>query len=535
MQPHVVIKIDGKAHGELSKDSILEKVVVTQEINNHWWCEAEIRKSSDERFPIEECLGKPMEVEGINEAGESTTMFAGFVLRVKFKYEMYGSYRAIITGVTKSYKLDVTAGCAFFPTGSISEIATTLAGEVGIEAVTQEVEEKSEPHFYTLWHQTPFEFLKKLADDHGAFIRPDGDGIQINGRFDNPQTKLKWREDGGGLIDLEVCAELRPTSMNGAHYNHKEKKSMGYEEIKEDAQFFGTVQPMVDAVKAESDKNLPPGYVGERARVLEFSEFEDLLKKESVRSQGAATTITGTSRNCSYYAGDQVEIDGAFDAGGTYGVLKLVNTWTRQGFVNRFWCSPWKNFTNSEAPMPRKWHGVVSAHVAHNVDDVAKVGRTGIHHTWSKADQKVPMVRTAQPHAGADRGFYFEHEMGDEALVTFVDGDPERPIVVGALWNGVDKPPLDDMWGGEYEKNDCKVLITKSGNRIRINDKEGKEAIIIATPNKNRMTFMESSNENGRPSIMLHSDGDIFFSAAGRIHLKSEFYSREVGKGDVQG
>jgi uncharacterized protein involved in type VI secretion and phage assembly len=135
----------------------------------------------------------------------------------------------------------------------------------------------------------------------------------------------------------------------------------------------------------------------------------------------------------------------------------------------------------------------------------------------------------AQPHAGKDRGMYFIPEMGDEVLVSFEDGDPERPRIIGCLWNGVDKPPTDDLWGGEYEENDTKCIVTKSGNRIRIDDKEGKEAIIIATPNKNRMTFMENSNENGRPSIMLHSDGDIFFSAGGRIHLKCADYSREVG------
>ena len=530
MQPsHVVVKIDGKSPGELSEDSILEKVVATQEVNEHWWCEVEIRKSSDERFPIEDCLGKPMQVDGVNEAGESTTMFKGFVLRVKFKYEMYGSYRAIITGVTESYKLDVAEKCAFFATASISDIATELAGEEGLDAHVQAVTEKDTPQYYTLWNQTPFQFLKKLADDHGAIIRPGENAIQINGRFDDPRTKLEWRKDGGGLIDVEVSAELRPASMNGAHYNHKEKKAMGYAEIKEDPEFYGPVQPMVDAVKAQSEENLPPGYVGERARVLEFSQYEDLLKKESVRSQGAATLITGSSRNGGYYAGDEIEIEGVFDAGGTYGVLKVVNTWTRQGFINKFWLTPWKNFTNRDAPKPQKWHGVVSAHVAHNVDNAAKVGRAAIHHTWSKSDQPTPLVRMAQPHAGKDRGMYFIPEMGDEVLVSFEDGDPERPRIIGCLWNGVDKPPTDDLWGGEYDENDSKCIVTKSGNRIRLSDKEGKEAIVISTPNKNRMTFMEASNENGRPSIMLHSDGDIFFSAGGRIHLKSANYSREVG------
>lgn len=534
MQPHVIVNIDSKPHRDYSPNSILERVEVVQEINDHWKCTVELRQAADHRFPIEDALGKELKIEGVDEGGKSSVMFGGFVLRVKHKYEAYGSSRVVIEGITQSYKLDVAPGCQFFATPSISAIAQELASAVGIEATVQEVEEKSAPYYYTLWHQTPFDFLKKLADDHGAFIRPDGDGIQINGVFDKPNTKLEWRKDGGGLIDLEVCGELRPASMDGVFHDYKQKKSQHYTEVKEDPEFFGSDQPMVDAVKAESAKQLPPGYIGSRSRIWEFDGYEKLLKKESVRSIGGALTVTGASRNFSYYVGDQIEIDGVFDSGGTYGVLKIVNTWNRHGFLNRFWCTPWKDFTSRDTPPEQKWHGVVSAHVA-AVDDPRKLGRTGVHHTWSATDHSVPMCRTAQPNAGADRGFYFEHEQGDEVLVTFVDGNPEEPIVIGGLWNGVDKPPNDDMWGGEHDKNDAKCLVTKSGNRIRINDKEGKESIVIATPNKNRMTFMEASNENGRPSIMLHSDGDIFFSAAGRIHLKSQFYSREVGKGDVQG
>ncbi|MDA1315566.1 MAG: phage baseplate assembly protein V [Acidobacteria bacterium] len=524
---HLVVTIDGKPHGKYSPDCILERVEVVQEINTHWTCMVELRQAPDHRFPIEDALGKDLLVEGFDEGGKSTVLFGGFVLRVKHKYEAYGSARVTIEGITNSYKLDVAKGCQFFASPSITDIANKLAADVGIKATVQEVKEKEIPLHYMLWHQTPFEFLQRLADDHGAWIRPDGDGIQINGVFDKPNTKLEWRKDGGGLISLEVCGELRPASMDGYFHEYNQKKSMSYTDVREEAQFFGSVQPMVDAVKAQSAEKLPPGYVGEAGRIKDFSDYENLLKKESVRSIGGALTVSGVSRNCAYYVGDQIEIDGSFDSGGTYGVLKIVNTWTRQGFLNKFWCTPWKDFTNREAPEPQKWHGVVSAHVGFNAVP-ERTGRTVINYPWNP-NSPMPAVRTAQPSAGADRGFYFVHEMGDEVLVSFVDGNPERPVVVGALWNGVDKPPADDMWGGEFDNNDSKCIVTKSGNRIRINDKEGKEAIIIATPNKNRMTFMESSNENGRPSIMLHSDGDIFFSAGGRIHMKSADYSREVG------
>jgi uncharacterized protein involved in type VI secretion and phage assembly len=133
------------------------------------------------------------------------------------------------------------------------------------------------------------------------------------------------------------------------------------------------------------------------------------------------------------------------------------------------------------------------------------------------------------PHAGSDRGFYFVPEIGDEVWVTFEDGDPERPRIIGCAWNGQDKAPVEDFWGGDVSPNDVKRIVTKSGHRIAIVDKDGKETISLATPKHVKVMLTESSNETGGPTLSLHSDGDIVITAGGRIHLQSAFYSREVG------
>jgi uncharacterized protein involved in type VI secretion and phage assembly len=135
------------------------------------------------------------------------------------------------------------------------------------------------------------------------------------------------------------------------------------------------------------------------------------------------------------------------------------------------------------------------------------------------------------PYAGADRGFMFMPEKGDEVLVAFEHGDPERPYAVGCLWNGVDQAPRQEFWGGDVDPNDVKRLVTKSGHRIQLSDKQGKEAITIATPSHLKVSLLENSDETGRPMLVMHSDnGDIFLSAPnGRIHLQSQYLSREVG------
>ena len=98
--------------------------------------------------------------------------------------------------------------------------------------------------------------------------------------------------------------------------------------------------------------------------------------------------------------------------------------------------------------------------------------------------------------------------------------------------NGVDQAPREEFWGGELEKNDVKRIVTKSGHRIQLIDKHGKESIVIATPKRLKISLIEKADETGRSMILLHSeDGDMFLSAPnGRIHLRSKFFSKEVGE-----
>jgi uncharacterized protein involved in type VI secretion and phage assembly len=176
----------------------------------------------------------------------------------------------------------------------------------------------------------------------------------------------------------------------------------------------------------------------------------------------------------------------------------------------------------------RVWPGVVPARVTAN-DDPRGFGRIAVRFFWDEQTGPNVWVRVMTPHAGSDRGFYFLPEVGDEVLVGFEDGDPERPIILGSVWNGVDKPASEDFWGEEWADNDCKRIVTKSGHRIQMVDKQGKESMVIATPRHVKISMMENSSESGRANLMLHSDGDIFVHAGGRIHFKSAFFSREVG------
>ncbi|MEO8367736.1 MAG: phage baseplate assembly protein V [Candidatus Solibacter sp.] len=516
-----------KIGGELLEDAILSSVEVEEELNRHSWCRIICRQTPDRRFPFENFLGKALEVVTFDQQGSANKLFTGFVLESEMEYEIYGSYSAHILGVTESYKLSISAGEAYYRKHTLPDVASEIGAR---SSVTVDVQATARaPKNYVQWGESDFDFLVRLADDHQAWIRPTAAGVQICDAF-RDGAKVQWRaDDGQGLTQFEVTGRVGQPSFGGTHYDARKMQSKTLRAVRKRPESFGSSPAMTAAVEKQSGACLPEGFVHVDGRAASEAEFRELLERESVRSVGSATICRGQSRNEQVKPGNTVEISGVLDARGTYGVTRVVHRWTKQGYTNEFWCTPWKNYVSPSAPAARRMRGVVSARVV-DQNDPRKMGRLKIQYDWQEQGE-TGWARMATPHAGGDRGFLFLPEKGDEVLVAFENGNPERPIVLGSLWNGVDKAPRAEFWGGDIESNDVKRIVTKSGHRIQLSDKEGKESLVVSTPTKLKIALLEKADETGRPMLLLHSeDGDIFVSAPnGRIHVQGKFFSREVG------
>jgi uncharacterized protein involved in type VI secretion and phage assembly len=522
-----------KIGGDLIKDALLASVEVTQELNDHWWCTVVCRQTEDKRFPTEDCLGQEIKILTYDQSGAENVVFDGFILDVELTYEVFGSYTAQLTAVTQSYKMDLTPRKAYYLVKTLQDVAQELAGHAGLQSSVKGPSKKALN--YVQWGESDFDFLNRLVDDYSCWLRPSAKGIEIFNSFQQGAT-LKWRDEEG-LLKFKTKGTLGQPSFNGAHYDHHQMKSESYTKVSDDAQFYDSVGPLVDAVKNQSKKVMPPGYVANRARVMTLDDYQTVLKKESVRAIGGNITGHGESRNQQLLPGNTVQIEGNLDAHGTYGVTKVAHRWTTTGYVNEFWCTPWKDYTNPDPPEANTIQGLVPARVVdHN--DPKKMGRIRVQYYWQE-DSTAHWARMVSPHAGADRGFMFMPEKGDEVVVGFENGDPEKAVIFGCVWNGVNGAPRmgfydkagDVTSNADMNDNNVKRIVTKGGNRIQMVDKEGQQAIVLGTPHSVRIMLLEGVKDaKGGTMLCLDSSGDIFINAGGRIHFQAKYFSREIGK-----
>ena len=482
------------------------------------------RNTEDQRVPVEDLLGKPVEVKTTDDEGVERVHFSGSVHDVQLDYEVWGSYTATLTAVSDSFGMDVTAHKQYYAEGTLSSLAGTIGGRHGLNVAVKAANDK--PLNYVQYGESDWSFLSRVVDDHGAWMRPKQAGVEIFDSFQSGAT-VQWRGEGD-LTAFSLRGRRVNPSFSGSHYDHHAMESKTFQQMNKAPQFYPSAQGLTGSVQRASQQ-LPPGFEPQRARAMTLANYSEQLQAESERSLGSAVIGMGSSRNQTLMAGNTVALDGALDAKGTYGLTRVLHHWTRQGYTNDFVCTPWKQWRNPEPPVARTWSGIVPARVtAHN--DPKKMGRIQVQFFWQE-DGSTHWARSTSPHAGPDRGFMFMPEIGDEVAVAFEDGDPERPVIMGSVWNGVQTQARDELRGGDIENNDVKRLMTKSGNRLQFSDKQGVETLVLATPNNNVLRMTEKADSTGRTSILIESKtGDITLHAPnGRVHIESKFYSKDVG------
>lgn len=139
----------------------------------------------------------------------------------------------------------------------------------------------------------------------------------------------------------------------------------------------------------------------------------------------------------------------------------------------------------SLTPKPRI-HGVQTAKVVAKKGEEAEEistdehGRIWVQFYWDREPKKSCPIRVSQPWAGKQWGHQFIPRIGMEVVVEFLEGDPDRPLVTGCVYNGDNKYPFDLP----AHKNDSGVKSDSTKghqgyNLIAFDDTKGNETLFL--------------------------------------------------------
>ena len=161
------------------------------------------------------------------------------------------------------------------------------------------------------------------------------------------------------------------------------------------------------------------------------------------------------------------------------------------------------------------FNGVLPGIVVDNVDPLGQ-GRVKvrINAVFPPRHPGELWVRVATMMAGNGRGSWLMPDIDDEVLVACDAYDSNLAYVVGALWSDARTPP-ETMQPGNYKK----VLRSRKGVEVAIDDQDGQESFVVRTPGGQKLTLRDGANSvevkdtNGN-SLRLDSSGITFKSSA---------------------
>ncbi|TDY97878.1 UNVERIFIED_ORG: Rhs element Vgr protein [Herbaspirillum seropedicae] len=118
-----------------------------------------------------------------------------------------------------------------------------------------------------------------------------------------------------------------------------------------------------------------------------------------------------------------------------------------------------------------------------------------------RANKGSARVRMATPYAGSNHGMHFPLHKNAEVLLSFTDGDPDQPVILGAVPNSENASLINATSATENR------ISTKGGNQMHMSDVKGKEVIWLNSPFHHSSIGIGSVDPRGGGSIFSATKG----------------------------
>ena len=266
----------------------------------------------------------------------------------------------------------------------------------------------------------------------------------------------------------------------------------------------------------------------EYAPYYDFSGLRDLSKKR-IEAEEIPMNIIKSSSNCSsFYAGGTFNLKNhpVTEETGTYLITSIHHSayensylhddGSQSGYTNDFTCIPGKVHYRPPLMHPKPvMSGPQSAIVVGPPGEeiyVDEFGRIKVQFHWDRIgkndENSTCYIQVMQPWAGSGWGTSFIPRIGMEVVVNYYNGDVDRPIIIGTVYNNDNKPPFESKTQMGIKTHSTTGGTTNNYNAFIFDDSKGSEEVYIhAEKNMNVMVknnVTETVNNNLTQTV--HND-----------------------------
>jgi len=476
-------------------------------------------------------IGKPVEISLKTDeeaGGVQGTLIKGEITALEPHFSATGRTTMLVRGYDKSHRLHRGKKTRTFLKMKDSDIASKIASETGL---TAQVDATTVTYDFVLQNnQTNIEFLLARAERIGYQVcAAEGKLYFKKGSFslgEGPQ--LAYAE---GLLSFQPCwtASGQADKVIVNSWDPKGKKAISSEKAPNAGLNQGGMT-QTGGAKAKSAFSSAsaiitdrPVFTPQEATALATGLSDD-ISREFVQAEGVC------KGHPQVQAGWKVTIQKVGTRfSGKYFVTSATHIYNADGYQTTFSITGRQPNTlshlldsgNGHGPGRGLVQGVVTGLVT-NLNDPDNLGRVKVKYGWlgkspDGAEIESDWVRIAAPMGGAERGFFYLPEVNDEVLIAFEHGDVHRPYIVGVLWSSTDKPPLPNNQATKDGKVNQRIIKSRSGHVIILDDTDGQEQIVIRDKTEKNEIVINSKDN----TLTVKVDKDITVEAKGKINVKS--------------
>ena len=442
--------------------------------------------------------------------------------------EGYNKYNAIVQPAM--WLLSKCYDCRIFQDKSVPDILKDVLGDgsLGAKGVKVKIDHRldlsgsySPREFCVQYNESDLNFISRLCEEEGIFYffeHKNGKHILVFADAANKhkphipgkKEKVRFQRTTGGNLKVEVITALQQNKkLTVGKYAARD-----YNFTIPDTDMTVTRDTQQISFKGQGEQyEYPGGYDKTNGRGKQLAKIR--MEASDVRIH----TLQGRSNCRGFVPGFKFSLEKhpLKSLNGKSYVFTKVRHEGRQDFTtsgrggdtysNIFSCIPHKvtfrPSRNSDKPLiVSSQTAIVTGPTAEEIH-TDKHGRVKVKFFWDRrTDQKKDgnmscWIRVSQNWAGGKWGGMHIPRVGQEVIVNFLDGDPDRPIITGRVYHGQNKPPYD--LPAEKTKSTIMSNSSKGGknfNEIRFEDLNGSEEIFThAAKDQNEVVENDMSTE----------------------------------------